>query len=102
MTNWRKCPVRDNISVEKTNPATTRCPVRDNIWVEHVAYLTARPCSRRYSISTNISSLTGCRAFERHCGLDPQSPDKEHRILTGCCSVKNVNEYFILAASLNK
>ena len=55
---WRK--YRDNISVEKTNPTTTRCPVRDNIWIEHIAYLTARPCSRIYSIFTNILSLTGC------------------------------------------
>jgi len=45
MTDKRECPVRDNISVEKTNPTTAHCPVRDNIWVEHIAYLTARPCS---------------------------------------------------------
>ena len=58
MTDWRKCPVRDNI------------------WVEHIAYLTARPNSRGYSISTNIASLTGC------------------------CSAKNANEDFILSAFL--
>ena len=60
MTDGRGCPVRDNMLVERTNPTTNRCPVRDKIWIEHVAYLTARTCSRRYSISTNISSLTGC------------------------------------------
>ena len=62
MTNERKCPFRDNILVERTNPATTsRCPDRDNILVEHIAYLTVRSRSRGYSISTNIASLTGCR-----------------------------------------
>ena len=38
-----------------------KCPVRDNISVEHIAYLTARPKSRGYSFSTDIASLTGCR-----------------------------------------
>ena len=74
MTDRRGCPVRDKISVENRHPTTTRCPVRDNTPVEHIAYLTARPRSRGYSISTDISSLTGC------------------------CAAKKENEGFILSA----
>ena len=74
ITDKRGCPVRDILSVEKQT--TTRCPIRDNISVEHITYLTARLCSREYSISTDIPSLTGC------------------------CPAKNANEDFILSTFL--